>query len=104
MLRSPGTSAGVLDATFGSNGVVVTSIGTAGDAATDVTIDHHGKIVVIGLSLAAHTDGDRTYYSPDSPWPDITRTAASIRRLGRAGSSPKTWTQCPGDASRDRCQ
>ena len=59
------TTAGALDATFGTNGRVVTAIGTAGAAATDVTIDHHGKIVIIGLSLVGHPDGDAIYYSPD---------------------------------------
>jgi uncharacterized delta-60 repeat protein/uncharacterized repeat protein (TIGR01451 family) len=59
------TTAGALDATFGTNGRVVTTIGTAGAAATDVTIDHHGKIVIVGLSLVGHPVGDVIYYSPD---------------------------------------
>ena len=59
------TTAGALDATFGTGGKVVTGIGPLGAVGNDVTIDRHGKLVVIGESLVERTDGDLSYISPD---------------------------------------
>ena len=41
---------GVLDATFGTGGVVITPVGSASDRATDVAIQADGKILLAGSS------------------------------------------------------
>jgi uncharacterized delta-60 repeat protein len=51
------TSAGALDNTFGTGGIVTTSIGSHNDAAYSVAIQSDGKIVVAGLS----SDGSKNH-------------------------------------------
>lgn len=51
-------SNGSLDSSFGTNGAVMTPIGTADDAATGVALDPAGKIVAAGY----YFDGGNTYH------------------------------------------
>ena len=62
-------STGVLDATFGSGGVVTTDFGTRNDIAGSVAIQTDGKIVVSGLSFVGTDRSTEDFalarYGPD---------------------------------------
>lgn len=57
---------GSIDSTFGSDGIVITQIGSGDDRAFSVAIQHNGKMVVTGYSYnGSNTDFALARYKPD---------------------------------------
>ena len=50
------TSSGILDTTFGTNGLVTTKVGTRSDAPSAVLLQPNGQIVMGGFEVAGGTD------------------------------------------------
>lgn len=67
------TTNGALDSTFGSNGVVVTSLSPANDYASDIAIQADGKIVTAGVAALSPTNHFSLvrYESGVGPAPEI---------------------------------
>ena len=51
------TSAGILDRTFSTDGIVITPIGSSNDYAYVVAVDSRGRIIVAGTSYGSSSTG-----------------------------------------------
>ena len=74
---------GSLNTTFGSGGIIKTSIGASDDSVNSMNIQTDGKIVVAGMS----NNGTNDDFAVVRYWGDLSPTAASVIISGRVKTS-----------------